>query len=65
MLEEVERDNREVVANQDGAPFAGTGGRREPEERLTDAPSRLDALEMELYSAGLIKGTGAAVEQAG
>lgn len=56
VLEEAKRDNREVVANQDDAPFVGTGGRLEPEERLTDAPSRIDALEAALRSAGVIKG---------
>ena len=56
VLEEAKRDNREVVAQQDDAPFVGTGGRLEPEERLTDAPSRLDALEAALHSAGVIKG---------
>jgi len=56
VLEEAKRDNREVVANQDDAPFVGTGGRLEPEERLTDAPSRLDALDAALRSAGVLKG---------
>ncbi len=56
VLEEAKRESREVVARQDDAPFVGTGGRLEPEERLTDAPSRLDALEAALHSAGVLKG---------
>jgi hypothetical protein len=55
-LEEAKRDSRDVVAHQDDAPFVGTGGRTEPEERLTDAPSRIDALEATLRSAGVLKG---------
>jgi len=56
VLEEAKRDNREVVARQDDAPFVGSAGRLEPEERLTDAPSRLDTLEAALRSAGVLKG---------
>jgi hypothetical protein len=57
VLEEAKRDNREVVARQDDSPFVGTGGILEPEHRLTDAPSRLDALEAALLAAGVLKGT--------
>jgi len=56
VLEEAKRESREVVARQDDAPFVGTGGRLEPEERLTDAPARLDTLEAALRSAGVLKG---------
>ena len=55
-LETAKADARDVVATQDGAPFVGSGGRLEPEERLTDAPSRIDTLEAALRSAGVIKG---------
>jgi hypothetical protein len=55
-LEEAKRDNREVVARQDDAPFVGTAGRLEPEARLADSPVRLDALEAALRSAGVLKG---------
>lgn len=57
VLEAAKRDNREVVASQDEAPFVGSGGRLEPEARLTDAPSRLDTLEAALLAAGVLKGT--------
>ncbi|MGE0192474.1 MAG: hypothetical protein AB7T63_10590 [Planctomycetota bacterium] len=56
VLEQAKRESREVVAHQDDAPFVGSGGRLEPEERLTDAPSRLDALEAALHTAGVLKG---------
>ena len=56
VLEQARRESSEVVARQDAAPFVGTGGRLEPEERLTDAPSRIDALEATLRSAGVLKG---------
>jgi hypothetical protein len=56
VLEEAKRESREVVARQDDAPFVGTAGRLEPEERLTDAPSRLDSLEAALRSVGVLKG---------
>jgi len=55
VLEEAKADAREVVTAQDEAPFVGSGGKLEPEERLTDAPARLDALEAALRSAGVIK----------
>ena len=51
VLDEAKRESREVVARQDGAPFVGTAGRLEPEARLTDAPSRIDALEAALDGA--------------
>lgn len=57
VLEEAKRENRDVVARQDDAPFVGTAGRLEPEARLTDAPSRIDALEAALRTAGVLKGT--------
>ncbi len=56
VLDEAKRESGEVVARQDAAPFVGTAGRLEPEERLTDTPSRLDALEATLRSAGVLKG---------
>ncbi|MFM8385195.1 MAG: hypothetical protein ACKOCB_00040 [Planctomycetia bacterium] len=56
-LEEAKRDSRDVVARQDDAPFVGTAGRLEPEARLADAPTRLDALEAALRTAGVLKGT--------
>jgi hypothetical protein len=56
VLEEAKRESRDVVARQDDAPFVGTAGRLEPEARLTDAPSRIDALEATLRSAGVLKG---------
>jgi hypothetical protein len=56
VLEETKRESREVVARQDEAPFVGSGGRLEPEERLANAPTRLDALEAALRSAGVLKG---------
>jgi hypothetical protein len=57
VLEEAKRESRDVVARQDDAPFVGTAGRLEPEARLTDAPSRIDALEAALRSAGVLKTT--------
>jgi hypothetical protein len=56
VLEEAKRESRDVVARQDDAPFVGTAGRLEPEARLTDAPSRIDALEAALRTAGVLKG---------
>ncbi len=55
-LEAAKADARDVVATQDAAPFVGTGGRLEPEDRLADAPTRLDTLEAALRSAGVLKG---------
>jgi len=54
-LDAAKADAREVVASQDEAPFVGSGGKLEPEERLTDTPSRIDALEAALRSAGVLK----------
>jgi hypothetical protein len=54
-LDAAKADAREVVATQDEAPFVGSGGKLEPEERLTDAPSRIDALEAALRAAGVLK----------
>lgn len=56
VLEEAKRASSEVVARQDDAPFVGSGGKLEPEHRLTDAPSRVDALESALRTAGVLKG---------
>lgn len=56
VLKEAKRESRDVVARQDDAPFVGTAGRLEPKARLTDAPSRIDALEATLRSAGVLKG---------
>lgn len=56
VLDEAMRESREAVARQDDAPFEGTAGRIEPEARLTDAPSRIDALEAALRAAGVLKG---------
>jgi hypothetical protein len=55
VLEEAKRESHEVVAREDEAPFVGSGGRLEPEELLADAPTRLDALEAALRSAGVLK----------
>ena len=55
-LEAAKTDARGVVAGQDEAPFVGSAGRLEPEERLADAPARLDALEAALRAAGVLKG---------
>lgn len=38
------------------SPFVGTAGRLEPEARLADAPTRSDALEAALRTAGVLKG---------
>ncbi len=56
VLEEAKRESQAVLARHDEAPFVGTAGRLEPEQRLTDAPARLDALEATLRSAGVLKG---------
>jgi hypothetical protein len=56
VVEEAKREIGEVVSRQDDAPFVGTGGHLETEARLTDAPSRIDALEATLRSAGVITG---------
>ena len=57
VLEEAKRESRDVVASQDDAPFVGTAGRLESEARLTDAPSRIDALEAALRTAGVLRAT--------
>jgi hypothetical protein len=45
-----------MFGHSDAVAIVCTAGRLEPEVRLTDAPSRLDALEAVLRSAGVIKG---------
>lgn len=55
VLEAAKRESGEVVARQDDAPFLGSGGKLEPEHRLADAPSRLDAVEAALAAAGVLK----------
>lgn len=55
VLDAAKQESVDVVARQDDAPFAGSGGRLEPEHRLADAPSRLDAVEAALAAAGVLK----------
>lgn len=54
VLEEAKRESGDVVARQDEAPFVGSAGKLEPEHRLADAPSRLDAIEEALATAGVL-----------
>lgn len=57
VLDAAKQDSADVVARQDDAPFVGTAGKLEPEHRLADAPSRLDAIEAALAAAGVLKRT--------
>jgi hypothetical protein len=55
VLDAARRESADVVARQDDAPFVGSAGKLEPEHRLADAPSRLDAIESALAAAGVMK----------
>lgn len=57
VLQEAKRESGDAVARQDDAPFVGSGGKFEPEHRLADTPSRLDAIEAALAAAGVLKRT--------
>lgn len=58
VLEAAKRETGEVVARQDDAPFVASGGKLEPEHRIADAPSRLDAIEAALAAAGVLEQSG-------
>lgn len=49
------QESADVAARQNDAPFVGSGGTFEPEHRLADTPSRLDAVEAALAAAGVLK----------
>lgn len=55
VLDAAKQESADVVARQDDAPFVGSGGRLEPEHRLADTPSRLDAVEAALAASGVLK----------
>lgn len=55
VLDAAKQESADVVARQDDAPFVGSGGKLEPEHRLADTPSRLDAVEAALTAAGVLK----------
>jgi hypothetical protein len=55
VLDVAKQESADAIARQDEAPFVGSVGKFEPEHRIADAPSRLDALEAALAVAGVLK----------